>query len=295
MSQSIQSETSYLLAHSSEEVRRLQRQADFVDSLTRRLFEMAGITPGMRVLDVGSGAGDVALLLAEYVGQQGSVVGVELNPRMVQLARQRAQQAGLSNISFLEGDIHTVALDGEFDAVVGRLILIYIRDSVAVLRRLVEHLRPGGIVAFQDLEFAGTGASWPPAPLSSQAVGWLREVFRRSGLEIHMGLQLYRLFLDAGLPEPRMELISTAGGGASWEGYYHLAAVLKSVLEPLIKLGIATEEEIGIETLEERLREEAVRLGGAITAIALMNAWTHKAPNVPVPASYDGKSDENQG
>src|SRR5690348_210473 len=73
MSQSIQSETGYLLGHSSEEVRRLERQAQFVSSLTRRLFEMAGIRRGMRVLDVGSGAGDVALLLAEYVGQDGSV------------------------------------------------------------------------------------------------------------------------------------------------------------------------------------------------------------------------------
>ncbi len=73
-----------------------------------------------------------------------------------------------------------------------------------------------------------------------------------------------------------MELISTAGGGPAWEGYYHLAAVLKSVFQPLIKLDIATEEEVGIETLEERLREESVRLGGAMTGLALMNAWTRK-------------------
>ena len=276
MSQSTQSDRSYLLAYSDEEVRRLERQAQFVSSLTRRLFEMAGIARGMRVLDVGSGAGDVALLLAEYVGNEGRVVGVEMNPDMVHLARRRAQNAGWSNISFIEGDISTVALSGEFDAVVGRLIMIYIRDRVAVLRRLVEHLRPGGIVAFQDLDFAGIGASWPPSPLFNQAVGWLQEVFRRSELEVHMGLQLYRLFLDAGLPAPMMELISTAGGGPAWEGYYHLAAILRSVLQPLTRLGIATEEEVGIETLEERLREEMVGLGGAATAIALMNAWTHK-------------------
>lgn len=276
MSQSTQSDRSYLLAYSDEEVRRLERQAQFVSSLTRRLFEMAGIARGMRVLDVGSGAGDVALLLAEYVGNEGRVVGVEMNPDMVHLARRRAQNAGWSNISFIEGDISTVALSGEFDAVVGRLIMIYIRDRVAVLRRLVEHLRPGGIVAFQDLDFAGIGASWPPSPLFNQAVGWLQEVFRRSELEVHMGLQLYRLFLDAALPAPMMELISTAGGGPAWEGYYHLAAILRSVLQPLTRLGIATEEEVGIETLEERLREEMVGLGGAATAIALMNAWTHK-------------------
>src|SRR5581483_9249803 len=173
MNQSTQSDASYLPGYSEEEIRRLERQAQFINGLTRRLFEMTGIAPGMRVLEVGSGAGDVALLVAEYVGQEGSVVGIELNPEMVDLARRRVQLAGLTNVSFIAGDLNTVALDGEFDAVVGRLILIYLRDKVAVLRRLVEHLRPGGIVAFQELDFAGIGASWPSSPLFSQAVDWL--------------------------------------------------------------------------------------------------------------------------
>jgi SAM-dependent methyltransferase len=230
----------------------------------------------MQVLEVGSGAGDVALLLAEYVGQQGRVVGVESNPSMVDLARQRAQWAGWHTVSFVEGDLHTVALDGEFDAVVGRFILVHIPDSVAVLRRLVEHLRPGGIVAFQEPDIAVMGVSWPPAPLVSQAFGWLREVFCRRGLEVHTGLQLHRLFLEAGLPEPQMELLATAGGGSAWEGYFQIAALVKSVLEPMIQLGVATAVEVGIETLESRLREEVVGLGGAATAFALMSAWTRK-------------------
>ncbi|HJT57089.1 MAG TPA: methyltransferase domain-containing protein [Ktedonobacteraceae bacterium] len=277
MSQSTQTETSYLLGHSNEEVRRLERQADFVNSLTTRLFETAGIAPGMRVLDVGSGAGDVALLLADYVGPEGSVVGVELNPNMVQLARLRAQAAGLSTISFLAGDINTIALEGEFDAIVGRLVLLYIRDKVAALRHLLEHLRPGGIVAFQDLEFAGMGMSWPPSPLLTRTTDWVREAFRRSGAEPHMGLHLYRLFLDAGLPAPQMELITTVGGGPDWEGYYQLAGVVRTLLPVMLKLGIATEEEVGIETLEQRLREAAAEQHGAATAIGLMSAWTRKA------------------
>jgi hypothetical protein len=132
-------------------------------------------------------------------------------------------------------------------------------------------------VAFQDLEYAGMGAVWPAAPLFSQVVDWTRETFRRSGAEPHMGLHLYRLFLDAGLPGPEMELITTPGGNPAWEGYYQLAGIVRALLPAMLKLGVATEEEVGIDTLEQRLRKEAVERRGAATAIGLMSAWTRKA------------------
>lgn len=281
MSQSQQAETSYLLAHTKEEIRRLEHQARFVESISRNLFTRAGIAPGMKVLDTGSGGGDLALLLAEYVGPEGSIVGVEQNPDMVLLANQRARAAGLSNLSFIAGDISTVELDGEFDAVVGRLILLYVRDKVATLQHLLEHLRPGGIVAFQELEFVSMGMTSSSTPLFTRAVNWLRKVFVLNGLDDHMGLNLYRLFLDAGLPEPGMELITTVGGGANWDGYYQLTAVLRSVLQPIIKTGVVSAEEVDIDTLEQRLRLEGIAAGDAITGIALVNAWAHKEPVLP--------------
>src|SRR5713226_1288348 len=93
---------------------------------TKQLFVQAGITTGMKVLDVGSGAGDVALLLAELVGPTGSIVGVEVHATILETARARVQAAGLTNVSFITGDIRDVALDEEFDAVVERNVLIYL-------------------------------------------------------------------------------------------------------------------------------------------------------------------------
>src|SRR5215470_3950998 len=68
---------SYVLGHSQGELRRLESQARVVDPITRRFVEEAGIGPGMRVLDVGTGAGDVAFLLADVVGSGGEVVGFD--------------------------------------------------------------------------------------------------------------------------------------------------------------------------------------------------------------------------
>lgn len=135
MSENKESHTPYVF-ELSEEAERLERQAQFLVPLTRRLFEDAGITAGMKVLEVGCGAGDVALLLAKMIGPRGTIVGVDRNPAILETARERVQAAGLTNVSFISGNIFTVALDDDFDAVVGRLILVHIQDKVALLRRL---------------------------------------------------------------------------------------------------------------------------------------------------------------
>ena len=80
---------SYFLGRSEAETQRLIRQAQIYGSLTRQFLATAGITAGMKVLDVGSGAGDMALLLADLVGPLGSVVGVEINPTILDTARVR--------------------------------------------------------------------------------------------------------------------------------------------------------------------------------------------------------------
>ena len=67
----------YVLGHSEHELARLSRQGQMFFPFTRQLFDRAGIGPGMHVLDEGSGAGDVSLLVAELVGPEGRVVGVD--------------------------------------------------------------------------------------------------------------------------------------------------------------------------------------------------------------------------
>ena len=110
----------------------------------------AGIAPSMSVLDVGSGAGDVALLAADLVGSEGRVVGVDRNGAGLGVARARAKAAGFSHVTFREGNLTDIGLDEKFDAVVGRLVLMYQPDPAATLRRLASHLKSGGIVAFGE-------------------------------------------------------------------------------------------------------------------------------------------------
>lgn len=150
MSESRKEDAVYVVGDDERERQRLIDQASLLDPFTRRLFVEAGIGPGMRVLDVGSGMGDVALLAAELVGPTGSVVGVDTNPDVLVAARRRAPE----NVTFVEGDIRQLELDGEFDAVVGRLVLMYLQDPAEALAQATRNLRSGGVAAFLEPEFA---------------------------------------------------------------------------------------------------------------------------------------------
>src|SRR5262245_28190059 len=95
----------YVLGRSAAETQRLILQHQIYGPLTRRFLHAAGVGAGMRVLDAGSGAGDVALLLADLVGPSGAVVGVEENPAIVETASARVDAAGWRNVSFVVGDL----------------------------------------------------------------------------------------------------------------------------------------------------------------------------------------------
>src|SRR5438270_2846340 len=120
----------YALGSTDAEHERLIRQAALLAPFTERFFRSAGIGPGQRVLDLGSGAGDVAMLAARLVGPAGEVVGVERNPNSIAWARERVARAGLRNVTFAQSDVHELANDRPFDAAVGRWILMFVPDPV---------------------------------------------------------------------------------------------------------------------------------------------------------------------
>src|SRR5438270_8475503 len=138
-------QSDYALGHSPQELERLSHQGQAFGPFTRQLFEQSGIGPGMRILDVGSGAGDVAFLAAELVGPDGNVVGVDRVGAAVEWATARASSREVKNVTFLEGDPALMLFDQKFDAVLGRFVLMYYHDPVETIRRLARHVRPGAL------------------------------------------------------------------------------------------------------------------------------------------------------
>ena len=112
----------YALGYTDAEQERLMRQATLIAPHTERLFREAGIGVGHRVLDLGSGMGDVSMLVAGLVGASGEVVGIERDATSIERAQARVAVAGLRNVSFLNVDVNNIVTDRPFDAVVGRYV-----------------------------------------------------------------------------------------------------------------------------------------------------------------------------
>ncbi|MFG3592399.1 class I SAM-dependent methyltransferase [Bradyrhizobium sp. RDI18] len=161
----------YVLGHSDMELRRLATQSAFWGELTEEVFRRAGISAGMHVLDIGSGTGDVAFLAARLVGPSGSVLGIDRSEEAVKQASARAAAEGVGWCRFSVADAGAFETDQRFDAIVGRLVLMYFPDPASTLRSLVRHLNPGGLVAFQEIVMNSIRLSVPPVPLTGSRRG----------------------------------------------------------------------------------------------------------------------------
>jgi SAM-dependent methyltransferase len=238
------------------DVARLLVQSELYGPSTRRLLTDAGIGSGMRVLDLGSGTGHVALIAADLEGAAGRVIGVERDARRVALATARAAEAARRNVCFVAADIEDGDLPGEFDAIVGRFVLRELRDAPRTLRRLCLGLAPGGVVAFQEKVLTIPMTALGSAPTLERVTGWLDSARRIAGVERAMGAKLAAVFADAGLPAPELRYEAPIGVGSDWPGVDYILKTLGPVL-PLIRLcGIANPTASELAVLDEQLRAE---------------------------------------
>jgi SAM-dependent methyltransferase len=218
----------------------------------------------MRVLDIGSGSGDVAFLVAKLVGPEGSVLGVDRDPAQVAFAEQRAEAAGLKNVRFMVEDFLEAKLDVPADAIVGRLVLMYAADPLDALRRVARNLRAGGVIAFQEsiIDYDGPVFIEPRDCLAAKAVEWFRAGFKHAGVQPRMGMQLYGLMRHAGLqPSPDIEISVPIQIGPDGALFEILTSVVRSQIPAIVASGAATEAEIDIDTLEQRMIADAPPCG----------------------------------
>jgi SAM-dependent methyltransferase len=250
----------YPFQSSDDERRRLIAQGELVAPLTRRLFEKAGITAGMRVLDIGSGSGDVALLAAQVVGPTGDVTGIDRDPAQVEFAAQRARAQGLTNVRFVAGDFREIELTPAVDAIVGRLVLMYAADPLDAIRRAVRNLRSGGTIALQEsiIDYEGPVFIEPLDCLAARAAEWFRAGFKHAGVHSRMGLRLFALMRKAGLtPSTEIEMLVPIQEGPDGALFSTLTSVVRSQIPAIVASGAATEAEIQIDTLEKRMIADA--------------------------------------
>jgi ubiquinone/menaquinone biosynthesis C-methylase UbiE len=267
-------ETIYILGHSQNEIRRLIDQAAILRPITERLLRSAGIERGMRVLDLGCGAGDVSMLAGKLVGPSGSVVGIDPNADVIAVARARAQADGLLHVTFTEASVETYSEIRPFDLVVARYVLSYQVDPVAFLRAAARFATPRGVLALHEFMLDRPVHSGPHVALWQQTTDWVMTTFRGAAPSWDAAARMIEHFSSAGLSQPELFSEIPVGGGVDAPHYRWLAGVARTLLPRMIKTGVVTAETIAIDTLESRLRSAVVNARSQIEWPAQVCAWT---------------------
>jgi ubiquinone/menaquinone biosynthesis C-methylase UbiE len=262
--------TKYILGSSDQEIERLDRQAASIEGATRLLLRASGIQPGMRVLDLGTGIGHVAMLIAEQVGPVGRVIGIDNNTKLLDVAALRTM--GRPQLRFIEGDVCSWRDDEPFDAIVGRLILFHLADPVRVLRHHVASLRAGGLLLALDFDL-GAARAEPELPLITEVLGWVNSAFRYAGASPAIGAKLALLMTEAGFAD--VQGFGVQGYFAPYDprGPMLLSSVVRTLASQIAAAGLATPEQIDIDTLEARIASAVKSSGAAILPPTLAGAW----------------------
>ena len=232
----------------------------------------------MRILDVGCGAGDVTLLAAELVGESGAVVGIDRSEAAILAARPRAARA--QNVQFLVASPDDVSDAASFDVVIGRYVLIFQDDVPSFIRASARLVKPGGILAFHEVDDADDFAALPEVPLWKQANDWLMTALRSLVPNPDVSGRLLDCFSQAGLGVPFLSCEVPIGDGerspiATW-----LAETLRTLLPQIIQRGWATEDAVDIDTLEKRLRAATSTTHSQVSALRQVCAWVRVGPIV---------------
>jgi SAM-dependent methyltransferase len=263
-----------VLGSDPEELGRLDRQAAQLEPATRLLLQAAGIVPGLRVLDLGTGLGHVARVAGQCVGSQGSVVGLDRAAPVLSVARQRVQAAGETHVSFVEGDVCRWRGDEPFDAVVGRLVLFHLADPVAAVRHHLQNLRVGGLFVALDFDI-GAARAVPAVGLLDEALDWIVRAFNAAGATPDIGARLGPILQRAGLEDVKTFGVQAYLPPRDPGGPALIASVVRSLAGAMAQYGIASAEQVGLDTLERRLADELQREEAVLLPPTLVGAWGH--------------------
>jgi hypothetical protein len=148
------------------------------------------------------------------------------------------------------------------------------REPASMLRQVAAHVRPGGVVMFHEPDRDGV-RSFPRIPLYDRGCQLVDEVFRRHGTDPRMGIKLHGTFTAAGLPPPTMRMVSVIGGGANCADHVHFEMdVVATLIDEMERLGVATADELDVDTLAERVIDEAIAADSVIVGRSEVGAWS---------------------
>jgi ubiquinone/menaquinone biosynthesis C-methylase UbiE len=230
----------YVLRGGEKGGERLRLLARAVWPTTKNFLRRLGLRPGMQCLDVGCGIGAVTLKLARRVGAAGKVVGIDLDERCLGLARQEASRHHLP-ATFRAESVTDLADESSYDLVYSRFLLTHLPEPQRAVERLVQATRAGGLVAVEDIEFAGHFCH-PACPAFDRYVSLYQQAVLRKGGDPNIGPRLVGLLMDAGLKQVTLSVVQPAF--RKGPGKRMAQVTLEHIREAVVEAGLSSPGEV---------------------------------------------------
>jgi SAM-dependent methyltransferase len=236
--------------------------------MTVRLLERIGVPRGARCLDAGCGGGDVSLTLARMVGPAGAVVGIDIDDVKLDLARREAAADGAGNVEYRHAGVDELSADGAFDIGYSRFLLCHLPDPAAGLERLVGAVRPGGVVAVQDIDYSG-GFCHPPSRAYDASWDLYPRVAAYGGGDPYLGRRLPAMFAAAGLEDLGIHIEQPAG--FDHDTKLLGALTFESIADTAVAAGLANAGDL--DELMHEFHAFAARPDSMLTLPRMVQVW----------------------
>jgi SAM-dependent methyltransferase len=266
-------ETEYVWGADPVEQKRLLEQTELYKPEACWLLDRLNLQPAARAIDLGCGPLGILDLLAERVGPQGQVVGVEFEPRFVEMAKRLAAVRKLNNVTVLGGDATGTGLPGNsFHLAHARLLLIVVPSPERVVAEMARLVRPGGAVAVEEVDIC----SWicePPHPAWTRLFAAFETIYQQDGKDLKVGRRIRGLLRAAGLKDVGVNTHCRVNG----PGDFHqeqLLLFIKLLRGQIIARELLQEGELN--TLIDELAAHLHDPGTLVVSPILFQAWGYK-------------------
>jgi SAM-dependent methyltransferase len=242
----------YVIRGGVEGRERLRVLARVMHASSAALLDRIGLSDGQSCLDVGCGGGDMTRELARRVAPHGKAMGADIDRTKLELARHEAEQQGVANVGFQLTDACELPGARQFDVVYARFLLTHLSDPDAAVTAFHRLLRPGGLVAVEDVDFSGY-FTYPECPAFRRYHALYCDAVRRRGANPNIGPRLPLLLKECGFEDVGVSVVQPIGT----QGEVKLinALTMENIAEAVLQDGLATRGEI--DELVRQLNEFA--------------------------------------
>jgi SAM-dependent methyltransferase len=208
------------------------------------------------------------------IGQDGHVTGIDMDKTQLELAGERARDWGLANVEFRNANVNDWNEPAAYDLVYCRLLLEHLSNPIDLLRRVWRAVKAGGMIVAEDGDFEGLFSHPPNEGYAFWADTYCR-VTRRRGGDPAFGRKLYACFLEAGIPNPSVQLLQHAR--ITGEAKSLSLLTLDATADAIVAGGIASESEVASArtSLDEATKDPQTVLGGP----RIFQVWSRRDRN----------------